>query len=1217
MAAREVNEVFFRAGAGGLVDFFASVAIPGWYLPQDATTPAMVNGGTYHYRAESNSMLQFESGIGTWNSGTSTLERTLIFQSSSGGAKVNFTLAPRVRLVLLAQDVQEFDTVQIGAVELGHASDTTLTRVSAGVAAIEGQNILTAATGQPLDSDLSAIALLTTTAFGRSLLELADDDALAALVDSFFLTPAEGNFLYQPVDTDLSDLAAIVGVQGDIIYRNASAWVRLPAGTSGQFLKTLGAGGNPLWDTVAASASPGGSDTFVQYNDLSAFGGDAGFTYNETTNIATLAGGLNLGAGAPISWNSAAAEIVESSGAILFKDSGVENARIDSAGRIIIGGTSPLFLGGPTRLSVEADIIADSWLFRASAYGNDFGGNVFVWSKTRGANAATHVALQDFDALFLGLVYGSDGTTYRNVGALAFSVRGTVGTNDVPTEFSISNRAQGATSSQARVSISPDGLTSIQNNSALTSGVFRPLQVQHTTSGVPANDIGVGLQFLQETSAGNNEIGAAIDAVATDVTAASEDFALIFSTMAAGAAAAERVRITSVGRVLINYPTVVVTSGLSPRLQIAANSPGGDMFLQCLVYEDDIGGAVIHVNKTRGANPAAHTIVQDEDDLFEIQCRGSDGTGYIRSMAILGTVDGAPGTNDMPGRWTFHTTPNGGSAALERLRINSAGNINIGGCNEAVQNWPEFFGSQMRFNVVGTTFETAAAVVARFSANAQGPGLFMAKSRGALGVQTAVVNNDVLWDVQGYGSDGTEFIFSASITARVNGTVSTGVMPSDIEITTTRADGSALNVAKFSTDGLKVGVESAMTGALTLAHASSAFLTTLQAGNALAARTYVWPTDFGSAGDVLTDMAGDGVLSWEAGGGGGYTDEQAQDAVGTILANSATINLTYVDGAPSITADLVVPVPVASGGTGQTTAAEAVGELIQALADDNAPNFDDDYLATYKTSTDTGMKLNLISIIKRKLLANTTIYVRADGSDANAGFDDTAGGAKLTLQSAFNLARTINANGFRLIVQVRAGTFAGANLAEPLFDIAGPNATWPGYLELYGEDGVGSTIFNSLITINALVYFDNFAFTQNIRLTHASGAIGYDGSGLIVSGNTSGRRFDCIAGHMALFGNISITSTGTGGQSLVRCLGGAAELFGTWTWSSTPSYTIAIFHCSGNTSTIFPGGVSYVGSPTGKKFHIDAQGSIDTFSNDLSLLPGSLPGTIGGGGFYR
>ena len=35
--------------------------------------------------------------------------------------------------------------------------------------------------------------------------------------------------------------------QGDILYRNASGWVRLGAGTSGYFLKTQGAAANPVW----------------------------------------------------------------------------------------------------------------------------------------------------------------------------------------------------------------------------------------------------------------------------------------------------------------------------------------------------------------------------------------------------------------------------------------------------------------------------------------------------------------------------------------------------------------------------------------------------------------------------------------------------------------------------------------------------------------------------------------------------------------------------------------------------------------------------------------------------------------------------------------------------------------------------------------------------------------------------------------------------------
>jgi hypothetical protein len=40
-------------------------------------------------------------------------------------------------------------------------------------------------------------------------------------------------------------------------------------------------------------------------------------------------------------------------------------------------------------------------------------------------------------------------------------------------------------------------------------------------------------------------------------------------------------------------------------------------------------------------------------------------------------------------------------------------------------------------------------------------------------------------------------------------------------------------------------------------------------------------------------------------GGGSYTDEQAQDAVGTILTDSSEVNFTYTDATPSITATLI------------------------------------------------------------------------------------------------------------------------------------------------------------------------------------------------------------------------------------------------------------------------------------------------------------------------
>lgn len=56
--------------------------------------------------------------------------------------------------------------------------------------------------------------------------------------------------------------------QGDILIRGVTSYQRLAAGTSGQFLKTLGAGANPLWATVF------GSTKIINFTrDLTASGG--------------------------------------------------------------------------------------------------------------------------------------------------------------------------------------------------------------------------------------------------------------------------------------------------------------------------------------------------------------------------------------------------------------------------------------------------------------------------------------------------------------------------------------------------------------------------------------------------------------------------------------------------------------------------------------------------------------------------------------------------------------------------------------------------------------------------------------------------------------------------------------------------------------------------------------------------------------------------------
>jgi hypothetical protein len=77
---------------------------------------------------------------------------------------------------------------------------------------------------QPLDSDLTAIAALTTTSFGRSALTVADAAALRTLAGTVIGTDV------QAYDADLGAIAALSPANDDIVQRKAGAWTnRTPA----------------------------------------------------------------------------------------------------------------------------------------------------------------------------------------------------------------------------------------------------------------------------------------------------------------------------------------------------------------------------------------------------------------------------------------------------------------------------------------------------------------------------------------------------------------------------------------------------------------------------------------------------------------------------------------------------------------------------------------------------------------------------------------------------------------------------------------------------------------------------------------------------------------------------------------------------------------------------------------------------------------------------
>jgi hypothetical protein len=72
-----------------------------------------------------------------------------------------------------------------------------------------GTDVQAAGSYQPLDSDLTAIAALTTTAFGRSFLDRADAAAARTLLGLVIGTDVQAAGSYQPLDSDLTAIAAL------------------------------------------------------------------------------------------------------------------------------------------------------------------------------------------------------------------------------------------------------------------------------------------------------------------------------------------------------------------------------------------------------------------------------------------------------------------------------------------------------------------------------------------------------------------------------------------------------------------------------------------------------------------------------------------------------------------------------------------------------------------------------------------------------------------------------------------------------------------------------------------------------------------------------------------------------------------------------------------------------------------------------------------------
>lgn len=194
-------------------------------------------------------------------------------------------------------------------------------------------------------------------------------------------------------------------------------------GTNGYFLQTDGAG-NLTWAPAAnggntGNGTPGGANTQVQFNDAGLFGGDAGFTYNKTTN--TLAVTSNITAGNNIT--SANLSVSNASVSNTLVVSQIDADNITLTGNVTNANWihSSYFLGNGHNLFglVGANVVGQ--VSFANVANNVAGANVTgavalanVANSVSGANVSGQVG----NALVAGSVYNSTQANITSLGNL-------------------------------------------------------------------------------------------------------------------------------------------------------------------------------------------------------------------------------------------------------------------------------------------------------------------------------------------------------------------------------------------------------------------------------------------------------------------------------------------------------------------------------------------------------------------------------------------------------------------------------------------------------------------------------------------------------------------------------------------------------------------------------------------------------------------------------
>lgn len=775
-ATTGANQLLYSSAAnvvGGVATASSAVLVTDASgVPSEATDipTAVTIGGAYVYRASGTDVALLDGGL---NASLTASNGGIFYSTATAGAILAGTATANQLLM--------------------SGSSTTPAWSTATYPATVTANRLLYASGANTVADLASANSGVLVTSGAGVPSIATDIPTAVTIG--------GAYVYRASGTDVPLLdggsnASLTAANGGIVYSTATAMAITSAGSSGQILSSGGAGA-PVWSTATYPTTAGSAGTILRADGTNWVATTATYPNTTTENqilysaapnqvsgIATAssavlvtgaAGVPNFATDLPTAVTIGSAYVYRASGTdVAMADGGTNASLTANTGGIVYSGASALAVLAGTatanQVLLSGSTAAPAW--STATYPATTVENQILYSSATntiagiatassavlvtGAGAVPNLATDLPTAITIGsaYIYRAAGTDVALAdGGLNASLTASNGGIFYSTATAGAILAGTATANQLLMSGSSAApawstatypATTVENQ-LLYSSATNQVSGIATSSNTVLITGGAGVPMWNATLP---------TAVQGNIT---QTGTITTGTWNAGA-------VTSSGNIISSsgYLAAGVASPGAP-LEVATSNAVDYGFLE---VANDAAQPYFYFRKARGTVASKTDVAQN--DLTRLHAMFYAGGGYRSAAAIEFAVDGATvGAGDMPGRLTFWTTPDGSAGALERMRINNAGEVLINGSSA--------------YGRLGQLFEANNATTYGGAAlsgwvNADNEVLLdFNKSRGgAVGTHGVVVNGDTLGTITFRGSDGNAFRGGAAIAAVVDGAVTGG-----------------------------------------------------------------------------------------------------------------------------------------------------------------------------------------------------------------------------------------------------------------------------------------------------------------------------------------------------------------------------------------------------------------------------------------------------------